>query len=56
MSSNRCPRTMKQTATKQNFPPVPLQAWAWAVPFALWAVLLLMALVVIVLVRHKGRV
>lgn len=36
---------MKQTAAKQNFPPVPLQAWAWAVPFALWAVLLLMAFV-----------
>lgn len=34
---------MKPAVRKQEFPLVPLQSWIWAIPVALWAVLLLIA-------------
>ena len=36
---------MPASNSRRRFPLVPLQPWVWAVPFALWATLLLLAFV-----------
>ncbi len=38
-------RTMAISNSQRKFPLAPLQPWVWAVPFALWAALLLLAFV-----------